>query len=96
MNSFFEFRSMAFAQDGFRPVQVLLRTKISGEWKRAVVSSFRSLFHLRRSTVIFFNIFLPACSDTGVEVSPTCSYAGENLEAICRGRTFHAPCEITF
>uniref|UniRef100_A0A6N2MTV9 Uncharacterized protein n=1 Tax=Salix viminalis TaxID=40686 RepID=A0A6N2MTV9_SALVM len=33
---------------------------------------------------------------TGVEVSPTCSYAGENLEAICRGRTFHAPCEITF
>ncbi|KAF3450033.1 hypothetical protein FNV43_RR06112 [Rhamnella rubrinervis] len=33
---------------------------------------------------------------TGVEVSPLCSYAGENLEAICRGRTFHAPCEITF
>ncbi|KAE7995916.1 hypothetical protein FH972_000676 [Carpinus fangiana] len=33
---------------------------------------------------------------TGVEVSPQCSYAGENLEAICRGRTFHAPCEITF
>ncbi|KAK6916994.1 UDPGP family [Dillenia turbinata] len=31
---------------------------------------------------------------TGVEVSPLCSYAGENLEAICRGRTFHAPCEI--
>ncbi|KAL2935967.1 UDP-N-acetylglucosamine diphosphorylase 1 [Bienertia sinuspersici] len=33
---------------------------------------------------------------TGVEVSPLCSYVGENLEAICRGRTFHAPCEITF
>ncbi|XP_051134430.1 UDP-N-acetylglucosamine diphosphorylase 1-like isoform X2 [Andrographis paniculata] len=33
---------------------------------------------------------------TGVEVSPLCSYAGEDLEAICRGRTFHAPCEITF
>ncbi|KAM4088084.1 hypothetical protein ACJW30_07G043700 [Castanea mollissima] len=33
---------------------------------------------------------------TGVEVSPLCSFAGENLEAICRGRTFHAPCEITF
>lgn len=33
---------------------------------------------------------------TGVEVSPLCSYMGENLEAICRGRTFHAPCEITF
>ncbi|TYH26562.1 hypothetical protein ES288_A03G262200v1 [Gossypium darwinii] len=33
---------------------------------------------------------------TGVEVSPHCSYAGENLESICRGRTFHAPCEITF
>lgn len=33
---------------------------------------------------------------TGVEVSPLCSYAGENLEPICRGRTFHAPCEITF
>lgn len=33
---------------------------------------------------------------TGVEISPLCSYAGENLEAICRGRTFHAPCEITF
>ncbi|KAH9747215.1 UDP-N-acetylglucosamine diphosphorylase 1 [Citrus sinensis] len=33
---------------------------------------------------------------TGVEVSPLCSYAGENLEAICRGRTFHAPCEIGF
>ncbi|XP_009599284.1 UDP-N-acetylglucosamine diphosphorylase 1 isoform X1 [Nicotiana tabacum] len=33
---------------------------------------------------------------TGVEVSPLCSYAGENLEAICRGRTFHAPCEISF
>ncbi|KAF1876294.1 hypothetical protein Lal_00029641 [Lupinus albus] len=32
----------------------------------------------------------------GVEVSPLCSYAGENLEPICRGRTFHAPCEITF
>ncbi|CAN1225497.1 UDP-N-acetylglucosamine diphosphorylase 1 [Linum grandiflorum] len=32
----------------------------------------------------------------GVEVNPLCSYAGENLEAICRGRTFHAPCEITF
>ncbi|KAG7573654.1 UDPGP family [Arabidopsis suecica] len=32
---------------------------------------------------------------TGVEVSPLCSYAGENLEAICRGRTFHAPCEIS-
>ncbi|KAL4309573.1 hypothetical protein GQ457_01G045780 [Hibiscus cannabinus] len=33
---------------------------------------------------------------TGVEVSPLCSYAGENLESICRGRTFHAPCEIAF
>ncbi|KAJ4981768.1 hypothetical protein NE237_032605 [Protea cynaroides] len=33
---------------------------------------------------------------TGVEISPICSYAGENLEAICRGRTFHAPCEIAF
>ncbi|KAI7726499.1 hypothetical protein M8C21_023729 [Ambrosia artemisiifolia] len=33
---------------------------------------------------------------TGVEVSPLVSYVGENLEAICRGRTFHAPCEITF
>ncbi|KAK1304300.1 UDP-N-acetylglucosamine diphosphorylase 1 [Acorus calamus] len=33
---------------------------------------------------------------TGVEVSPLVSYTGENLEAICRGRTFHAPCEITF
>lgn len=33
---------------------------------------------------------------TGVEISPLCSYTGENLEAICRGRTFHAPCEITF
>ncbi|KAK4754343.1 hypothetical protein SAY87_002447 [Trapa incisa] len=32
---------------------------------------------------------------TGVEVSPLCSYAGESLEALCRGRTFHAPCEIT-
>ncbi|OIW00665.1 hypothetical protein TanjilG_09634 [Lupinus angustifolius] len=32
----------------------------------------------------------------GVEVSPLSSYAGENLEPICRGRTFHAPCEITF
>ncbi|CAN1327799.1 UDP-N-acetylglucosamine diphosphorylase 1 [Linum perenne] len=32
----------------------------------------------------------------GVEVNPLISYAGENLEAICRGRTFHAPCEITF
>ncbi|WOL12274.1 UDP-N-acetylglucosamine diphosphorylase 1 [Canna indica] len=33
---------------------------------------------------------------TGVEISPLCSYAGENLEAVCRGRTFHAPCEISF
>lgn len=33
---------------------------------------------------------------TGVEVSPLCSYSGENLEAICRGRTFHAPSEISF
>ncbi|EXC23126.1 putative UDP-N-acetylglucosamine pyrophosphorylase [Morus notabilis] len=33
---------------------------------------------------------------TGVEVSPLCSFAGENLEPICRGRTFHAPCEITY
>ncbi|XP_076905545.1 UDP-N-acetylglucosamine diphosphorylase 1-like [Bidens hawaiensis] len=33
---------------------------------------------------------------TGVEVSPLVSYTGENLEPICRGRTFHAPCEITF
>lgn len=32
----------------------------------------------------------------GVEVSPLSSYAGENLEAICRGRTFHAPSEISF
>jgi len=31
---------------------------------------------------------------TGVEVSPLCSYAGENLEDICRGRNFHAPCEL--
>ncbi|KAJ6715048.1 UDP- GLUCOSE PYROPHOSPHORYLASE [Salix viminalis] len=31
---------------------------------------------------------------TGVEVSPLCSYAGENLEAICRGRTFHAPSKM--
>ncbi|XP_042460365.1 UDP-N-acetylglucosamine diphosphorylase 2-like [Zingiber officinale] len=30
-----------------------------------------------------------------VEISPLCSNAGENLEAICHGRTFHAPCEIT-
>ncbi|KAJ3693518.1 hypothetical protein LUZ60_008998 [Juncus effusus] len=33
---------------------------------------------------------------TGVEVSPLCSYTGENLESICRGRTFHAPSEISF
>ncbi|XP_006853560.2 UDP-N-acetylglucosamine diphosphorylase 1 isoform X1 [Amborella trichopoda] len=33
---------------------------------------------------------------TGVEISPLLSYAGENLEAICRARTFHAPCEITY
>ncbi|CAA6658141.1 unnamed protein product [Spirodela intermedia] len=33
---------------------------------------------------------------TGVEISPLCSYTGENLEAVCRGRTFHAPCEISF
>ncbi|KAE8709263.1 hypothetical protein F3Y22_tig00110332pilonHSYRG01211 [Hibiscus syriacus] len=33
---------------------------------------------------------------TGVEVSPHCSYAGENLESIYRGKTFHAPCEIAF
>ncbi|XP_006659213.1 UDP-N-acetylglucosamine diphosphorylase 1-like [Oryza brachyantha] len=33
---------------------------------------------------------------TGVEVSPLSSYVGENLEAICRGRTFHAPSEISF
>ncbi|KAJ4763472.1 UDP-N-acetylglucosamine pyrophosphorylase [Rhynchospora pubera] len=32
---------------------------------------------------------------TGVEVSPLCSYSGENLESICRGRTFHAPSEIS-
>ncbi|CAN6457295.1 unnamed protein product [Victoria cruziana] len=32
---------------------------------------------------------------TGVEVSPLLSYVGENLEPFCRGRTFHAPCEIT-
>ncbi|XP_039049020.1 UDP-N-acetylglucosamine diphosphorylase 1-like [Hibiscus syriacus] len=32
----------------------------------------------------------------GVEVSLLCSYAGENLESICRVRTFHAPCEIAF
>lgn len=31
---------------------------------------------------------------TGIEVSPLRSYAGENLEEVCRGRTFHAPCEI--
>ncbi|GAB2281292.1 UDP-N-acetylglucosamine diphosphorylase 1 [Dionaea muscipula] len=34
-------------------------------------------------------------SATGVEVSPICSYMGEGLEPICRGRTFYAPCEIT-
>ncbi|CAL9090753.1 unnamed protein product [Musa acuminata var. zebrina] len=33
---------------------------------------------------------------TGVEISPLCSYAGENLEGLCRGRTFHAPSEISF
>ncbi|KAG8046778.1 hypothetical protein GUJ93_ZPchr0008g12126 [Zizania palustris] len=33
---------------------------------------------------------------TGVEVSPLCSYMGENLETVCRGRTFHAPSEIAF
>ncbi|XP_078436563.1 UDP-N-acetylglucosamine diphosphorylase 2-like isoform X2 [Wolffia australiana] len=33
---------------------------------------------------------------TGVEISPMFSYTGENLEGICRGRTFHAPCEISF
>ncbi|KAF3793365.1 UDP-N-acetylglucosamine diphosphorylase 1 [Nymphaea thermarum] len=32
---------------------------------------------------------------TGVEVSPLLSYVGENLEPFCRGKTFHAPCEIT-
>ncbi|URE22313.1 UDP-N-acetylglucosamine pyrophosphorylase [Musa troglodytarum] len=32
---------------------------------------------------------------TGVEISPLCSYAGENLEGICRGRTFHAPIPFT-
>ncbi|XP_024532253.1 UDP-N-acetylglucosamine diphosphorylase 2 [Selaginella moellendorffii] len=31
---------------------------------------------------------------TGVEVSPLISYAGENLEEICHGRSFHVPCEI--
>lgn len=31
---------------------------------------------------------------TGIEVSPLRSYVGENLEEVCRGRTFHAPCEI--
>lgn len=31
---------------------------------------------------------------TGIEVSPLRSYAGENLEEVCRNRTFHAPCEI--
>ncbi|MCO5568081.1 hypothetical protein L7F22_021776 [Adiantum nelumboides] len=31
---------------------------------------------------------------TGIEVSPLRSYAGENLEDVCRNRTFHAPCEI--
>lgn len=31
---------------------------------------------------------------TGIEVSPLRSYVGENLEDVCRNRTFHAPCEI--
>ncbi|KAH7277566.1 hypothetical protein KP509_39G057300 [Ceratopteris richardii] len=31
---------------------------------------------------------------TGIEVSPLRSYGGENLDDVCRNRTFHAPCEI--
>lgn len=41
-------------------------------------------------------MMLPCFHFVGVEVSPLSSYAGENLEAICRGRTFHAPSEISF
>ena len=40
----------------------------------------------------FGNIVMPA----GIEVSPLRSYAGENLDDVCRGRTFHAPCEIRY
>ncbi|GJN09533.1 hypothetical protein PR202_ga27548 [Eleusine coracana subsp. coracana] len=43
----------------------------------------------------FLTHSVPLCN-TGVEVSPLLSYAGENLEAICRGRKFHAPSEIPF
>ena len=42
------------------------------------------------SVMIIYFVFI------GVEVSPLSSYSGENLEAICRGRTFHAPSEISF
>ncbi|KAF8390883.1 hypothetical protein HHK36_023182 [Tetracentron sinense] len=38
----------------------------------------------------------PFILSPGVELPPLCSYAGENLELICRGRTFHAPCEIPY
>ncbi|GJN36745.1 hypothetical protein PR202_gb25639 [Eleusine coracana subsp. coracana] len=43
----------------------------------------------------FLTHSVPLCN-TGVEVSPLLSYAGENLDAICRGRKFHAPSEIPF
>lgn len=60
-----------------------------------------SLIHISLEKLLFY-ITIPflswyvVASYSGVEVSPLCSYAGENLEPICRGRTFHAPCEISF